>query len=572
MKRFFVIFVFMLFANGICIGAASIEKFAAASDISAVTVNGKPFKVHEQNHVPQWNAAPAGREARMVELKNLMVTGTLAVGFTLNTIDVVPAVQGAKISFFADRCCTIPVNLVGMPVKSGEQVYFIKVLTPDGSSYQVYTLSIMGLNIHNSAQYYKYGEPTFVADSYHTWLWAMQNAKPGQIIAITKTEQFLYKPGEDLIAPQVNNQQDFVLRSLSGCYNDFIIRGHGFHKGSYSRGVPGDVLFSVNGAKTKNIILYGITIQESTRHGFKLEGFGEDNIIFDNCRIIDANERAFKGSGPTVNGKLTRSKNITIINCLFENTQVPLASDHMDEFNGDYIGGIDVMNLSGLTISGNTFKNIIGKNKGARPPIFIWGQDGCENVVIENNLIVNCDQGIGIGNYSGNPAGNSIGGFYMNGCIIRNNFISINDRDLDILEINRSNDVKIYNNTLWRSNPSRRGIRDSHSPSIPSHNVSIINNIVCGSVSEFPRGNNIDIRHNIFSFNDPTGVAPGEGNITFNVHERFFINAVNGDFRLRPAATQAIKKGIPLPEVKTDFFGNPRGATPDIGAHQYTEN
>jgi len=156
MKRFFVIFVFMLFANGICIGAASIEKFAAASDISAVTVNGKPFKVHEQNHVPQWNAAPAGREARMVELKNLMVTGTLAVGFTLNTIDVVPAVQGAKISFFADRCCTIPVNLVGMPVKSGEQVYFIKVLTPDGSSYQVYTLSIMGLNIHNSAQYYKY--------------------------------------------------------------------------------------------------------------------------------------------------------------------------------------------------------------------------------------------------------------------------------------------------------------------------------------------------------------------------------------------------------------------------------
>jgi len=282
--------------------------------------------------------------------------------------------------------------------------------------------------------------------------------------------------------------------------------------------------------------------------------------------MMDVNERAFKGSGPQIGGAHTRSKNISIINCWFENTQIPVESDHMAEFSGDYIGGIDVMNISGLTIAGNTFKNIKGKNGSARGAVFIWGQDGCESVVIENNIILDCDKGIALGNNSGNPVGNSVGGFYINGAVIRNNFIY--NPNWDLIEMNRVNDVKIYNNTFWKANAARRGIRDSGGAANPSHNISVINNIVRGSVNEHPRGDNIDVRHNLFHFGEPSGVVPGEGNITFNVPENFFMNAAEGDFRLRESSTQAFRKGIPLPEVETDFFGTQRGSPPDLGAHQ----
>ena len=565
--------------NSMIEAANAEEKFTAASDIVAVTVNGKPFKVHEQNHTPRWNLTPGGgaipegngvannSAARVVELKNLMITGTMAAGITIKSVEVNTAVKGASASFFTDRNCTNPCNLTGVPVKTGEQVCYVKVLTPDGLSYQVYTLSIMGLSNANHTQYYKYGEPTFVADSYHTWIWALQNAKPGQIIAVTKTEQYLYKNGEYQFRPQIENKQDLVVRSLSGCYEDLILHGHGFHKGAYRGGLPHDELFIVSGAKTKNIVVYGVTVQESTANGFKLNGYGEENIIFDNCRTIDVCERAFKGSGPQIDSKFTRSRNITIINCRIENTQVPVESDHMPDFRGDYIGGIDVMNLSRLTIAGNTFKNIVGKNGGGRGAIFIWGQDGTEDVLIENNKFINCDRGIALGNPSGDPSGNTVGGFYINGAVIRNNFICNSNNDL--IEINRVNNAKIYNNTLWKAKASGRGICDTGNATHLSHNISIINNIICGAVTMLPRGNNIDIRYNLFSFDDPTGVVPGEGNVTFTIPESFFMNIADGDFRLSESSVKAFRKGIPLVEVETDYFGTPRGLTPDLGAHQY---
>ena len=573
MKKFFLLsnVCFLLFSLMVMplSAADALEKFSAASDIAAVTVNGKAFKVHEQHHVPSWNAAPRGSEARMMELKNLMITGTLSAGITIKSIDVTTAVKGASASFFTDRNCTNPFVFTDVPVMSGEQVFFIKVVAPDGLSFQVYTLSIMGLNSANHAQYYKYGEPTFVADSYQTWIWALQNPQPGQIIAVTRTEQYTSKPGDNQHLPLIENKQDLVIRSLSGSYEDLILVGHGFHKGAYRGGLPRDVLFEVRGVNTKNIVVYGITSREATASGFKLEGLGEENITFDNCRMIDINERAFKGSGPQINGKFTRSKNISIINCWFENTQVPVESDHMAEFTGDYVGGIDVMNLSGFTITGNTFKNIVGKNGGGRGAIFIWGQDGCEDVLIENNIIINCDRGISLGNPSGDPAGNTVGGFYINGGIIRNNIIC--NSNCELIEINRLNNVKIYNNTVWKADISGRGIRDSGGAKQLSHNISIINNIVCGLVNELPQGNNIDIRHNIFSFNEPSGIIPGEGNTTLAIPDIFFINVANGDFRPRASSIQAFKKGIPLAEVETDFCGTPRGVTPDLGAYQHTE-
>ena len=124
---------------------------------------------------------------------------------------------------------------------------------------------------------------------------------------------------------------------------------------------------------------------------------------------------------------------------------------------------------------------------------------------------------------------------------------------------------------MWKGNPADRGIRDSGGArGNPSHNVTIVNNIICGAIDRLPDGKNIDIRYNIFSFNNPTGIVPGEGNITLDVPSNFFVNAAIGDLRLKERSRQALGKGIPLAEVKIDLFGTPRGINPDLGAHQLT--
>ncbi|MCL2119054.1 MAG: hypothetical protein FWH27_11570 [Planctomycetaceae bacterium] len=101
----------------------------------------------------------APSDARIVEVKNLMITGTLAVGTVLESIKITTAEEGASVTFFTDRPCRQPLDFNGATVQPGEQVDFVKVVAPDGTSYQVYTLSIMGLNRANHTQYSKYGDP-----------------------------------------------------------------------------------------------------------------------------------------------------------------------------------------------------------------------------------------------------------------------------------------------------------------------------------------------------------------------------------------------------------------------------
>ena len=164
MKKKIIFLTFIL--SIVSLTVAANEKFTENADIIAVTINGKGFTIHEQNHVRSWNAAPSpgglpggsskpiSSPARMVELKNLMITGTLSEGISIKTVEITAAKKGAKATVFADRNCTKPLNLTGELVTPGEQVYYVKVLAPDGKSFQVYTLSIMGLNSTNYGQYY----------------------------------------------------------------------------------------------------------------------------------------------------------------------------------------------------------------------------------------------------------------------------------------------------------------------------------------------------------------------------------------------------------------------------------
>ena len=43
----------------------------------------------------------------------------------------------------------------------------------------------------------------------------------------------------------------------------------------------------------------------------------------------------------------------------------------------------------------------------------------------------------------------------------------------------------------------------------------------------------------------------------------------NGTYNLTAVATEAIDKATALPEVTTDIDRKPRGAAPDVGAHEF---
>jgi hypothetical protein len=59
------------------------------------------------------------------------------------------------------------------------------------------------------------------------------------------------------------------------------------------------------------------------------------------------------------------------------------------------------------------------------------------------------------------------------------------------------------------------------------------------------------------------------GNIT-NAYVRWFLDAPNLDLHLSNAAVAAIDQVAALPDVPTDFDGDPRpiGAAPDVGADE----
>ena len=68
------------------------------------------------------------------------------------------------------------------------------------------------------------------------------------------------------------------------------------------------------------------------------------------------------------------------------------------------------------------FRNIKGRNGGGRAAIFIWVRS--RRVVVERNLIIDCDRGVAFGN-PGQSTANSAGErlAYVSDSIIRNNFI-----------------------------------------------------------------------------------------------------------------------------------------------------
>ena len=635
----------------------------------------------------------------MVPVKNLTITGRAEIGSPL-IVYVTPENSGARVDFFDtltvstrqdyfgwDNTRPLYRTLSGLhpqtalntvnigTVQPGENLLYARVTY--GNYYQIYTISIVGLVDPNGPSaidssdadrlFWAHGVPTVTVSDVDSLRRAIFDSTPDTIIGVAGGDYFAYANSSfnSRLAFRGNalgrNNHDIILRSVSGNFHDVTIRGEGFHKeprqgdvtpqswadwqtgdiggrtirGRY--GTPSNELLEARDGST-GITWYGLTIRDSNANGFKVDGSNEANILIDNCRSIDINERHLKGSGHT--GMYTH--NLIVRNSWFENTQHPRYRANEDHVlrPGQYTAGFDVMNLRGGLIQNNIFMNIQGAPVayGEGPStgggaMYFWGPAGSTDIIIENNFIFNTDRGITFG----------LWGSFVHRGIIRNNIIY--GASADAIEFTDNEDIQIYNNTIIMNERNRfnRGIRDTQRN---SRDVIIRNNIVhqlqlwmpehnppvnapwqygrrANALTAIELGhvltNNIDLYGRIYDIAPDTTAAdlgaiepvgaridldtffagfeggrpsgsnlvyipslPGDGWMAGQPYWTSEMRAGQSvadwdpifaeDFMLNDNATTrgyVIQHGVALPIlVDTDFWGNPRGGHPDIGAHQ----
>jgi hypothetical protein len=328
----------------------------------------------------------------------------------------------------------------------------------------------------------------------------------------------------------LRDKRGVTLRGASGDPSRVILSGQGWD--SHDRN---DDLLHI--ARSDEVTIADLTFADARSYGIKVEAESAPrNIHIYHCHFRDLGVRAIKGSAgqdPAV-----RAVGGSVRFCYFENTRVPPA-DWL--FGGDYIAAIDMMALENWTFSDNVFRNIRGRNGGARAAVFIWVRS--RQIVVERNVFSDCDRGIAFGNpgqSTADVAGEPLA--YVTDSVIRNNFIA-GGPDCGI-ELWHSRGILVHHNTIWR--PDRnwtRGIRIGAGTA----RTEIANNLVHGEIRN--EGGEARLRHNL------AGRLDG-----------YFLDPSVGDLRLTPEANGAIDQGMPLPGIMDDLRRHPRDERPDLGA------
>ncbi|PCJ51822.1 MAG: hypothetical protein COA79_25245 [Planctomycetota bacterium] len=331
----------------------------------------------------------------------------------------------------------------------------------------------------------------------------------------------------------LSGKKNISIRSASGKPEKVILRGCG-----WDSDIVYDNILQI--ADCENVLVAGITFEEAHLFGVHVVGHHKPkNIHIYNCIFRNIGTRSIKGSAAGAGkNEFVKVVDGMIEYCWFENTKVPPTGQGKKWlFNGNYISSLDMMGLHNWTIQKNVFLNIKGSSREGRAAIFVWNQ--CKNITIKDNLIIDCDRGVSLGNYHRGKKMKE-GAKHVDGALVYNNIIVPGPADAGV-EIMWSANILIAHNTIWQKN-GKRGIRFLHA--LPG--TKIINNIIRGVISKKQEG--VEIINNI------TGEAG------------LFKDAKKLHFQLLPTAKSAIAQGLPLDKVKLDYYGKTRSKTPSIGA------
>src|SRR5262249_34857356 len=145
-----------------------------------------------------------------------------------------------------------------------------------------------------------------------------------------------------------------------------------------------------------------LTLQNVRWNAFKINSDKRAHrVTLYNCVVRNAWQRAVKAPAVAERDRdRLAPRDCRVRYCLFFNHRPKRFSDaredRADNFNGNYLGGIDAMAARGWVISDNVFWGIRGRTSEARGAVFLWND--CRDCVVERNVVVGCDAGICLGN------------------------------------------------------------------------------------------------------------------------------------------------------------------------------
>jgi len=326
-----------------------------------------------------------------------------------------------------------------------------------------------------------------------------------------------------------------TLRSSSGRRGHVVLDGGG---------TLGELL-TIRGCT--GVTIADLLIQNVRWNGIKLDSdTGVQRATIRNCVLHNIWQRAVKGVAvPAADRERLRPRGCRVEYCFFINDRPKRYGDDPADtpqtFGGDYIGGIDVMYASGWSIADNVFVGIRGRTGSARGAVFLWVDS--RDCVVERNVVVDCDSGICLGNSFKPPEV----AFHCTGVVVRNNFVTRAPENGILADFTR--DCAILHNTVHDPD-SRHGrlIRLVHD----NDGLRVENNLLSGPGPLIETVSQVTLRNNLSRDLTAAFVAADEGNL-----------------RLTAAATAAIDRAEPLAEVPADIDRTPRGAHPDLGAHEF---
>ncbi|MEJ5340165.1 MAG: right-handed parallel beta-helix repeat-containing protein [Thermogutta sp.] len=370
-------------------------------------------------------------------------------------------------------------------------------------------------------------EPVVGVQSVGELFRAVETAKEGTTI--------LLSPGRYMLPRRLEIRTDrLTLRGATGRREEVILDGGPHQLGE---------LLAIHGCS--DVVVADLTIENVRWNGIKLDtDSGVHRVTIYNCILHNIWQRGVKGV--RVPATVARPEGFRVMYCLFYNDRPKSYADDPadtpENFQGNYIGGIDVMFAMRWTISDNVFYNIQGRTREGRGAIFLWHDS--RDCIVERNVIINCDVGIAIGN-SYKPPDVPV---HATNIVVRNNFV-VQCPESDIVA-DYTRDCLIANNTIFDpENRFGRLIRLVHDNS----GTVVANNLLVGSPIRNESTSEIRLLHNL--------VLPSSPDL--------FVDPKRGDLHLKTPQLAVCDGGTPLPQVTEDFDRQPRDSRPDIGADEW---
>ena len=335
----------------------------------------------------------------------------------------------------------------------------------------------------------------------------------------------------------IQNADDVSVRGAGGDRSKVVLD---FSDSRHTEGVA----FS----NCKRVLFADLTVQNVKQNGMKINGdLGATHVTIRNIHSRNVWQRHVKGpqspAGP--DGIRPWIPGLRIEFCLFENDRPkqmgddPYEDENPNNFRHNYIGGLDLMSTDGLVVADNVFRNIKGMTGEGRGAVFVWV--GSKNAVIERNLVIDCDQGICLGNSS--RGDESL--HHATVCVVRNNFI-VRCPEGHLFASFTTGCRFLHNTVHDPQGRFRRPLRATGA----NEGLEVAGNVFSGP--EVPPEN----REGTIDFHD---------NLNRDV-TAYFRDPDRGDLRLLPTAVDAIDRGPEPALVTDDILKQPRRGRPDLGA------